>query len=433
MGFKRALGANAVTALAFETAYGTSPVAGYFKTPIAGQLGLGDVQDLIESDLIGFGREPLDPADDVVNNEGDVRVPVDLRYFGLWLKLMFGTPVTTQGKPATGSIAFSANPANTGTVTINGTLFTFKTSPVTATEVQIGADLADTVSNLVIALNASADPNVTPATYSANLDLNTLTVTHDTIGTAGNTFTLAASSSPASNGTVSSATLSGGAATGPFNHVFASGAVTLPSASVEIGMTDVNQYFMNFGAMANTLSIAMQRSGLLNATIGLVAQGERPPTGATGAGAPSELDIKRFVQAVGVIKDRGVPLGRIQSATLRYSNVLEKDESIRPDGRIGGADAGQISTGIDNLVVRFGDPRLYNIAVNKTSVEISVTWEISATEKLTITYHRMRLPKSKLPIDGPKGIMATFNAKASRETTLLKSVTATLVNDVASY
>lgn len=433
MGFRRARGANVKVAGAFEPSYGNSPNSGYFLLPVAGQVGLGDEQGLIASDLIGFGREPLEPSDDVINNEGDIIVPVDLRYFGFWLALLFGPPTTTQGKAAAGSIAFSDQPANNGTITVNGTLFTFTTGTPTSGQIKVGADLAETVANTILALNASTDANVKAATYSGDDNLTTVTVIHDTIGTAGNSFTLAASTSPASNATVSGATLSGGATTGPYNHVFTSGDTDLPSASIELGMTDVGQFFMNYGVVANTITIPMQRSGLLNATIGLIAQGERAPTLSTGAGTPTELVIKRFAQALGYVKRDGVPLGRIQSGSPRFSNQMEKDESIRSDGRIGGADAGQLTAGVDNLVVRYGDPTLFNLALAKTPLEVTVGWEISPAEKLSIVYHRVRLPTPKKPVNGPGGIQVTYNAQAARDPTLGRTTTITLVNDVASY
>ncbi len=91
----RARGANAVMAGAFETTYGTAPVGGFKKLPFV-SAALGDEQGLIASDLLGYGREPLPPSRDVVNNEGDVVVPVDLRNFGTWLKLLMGAPSTVE-------------------------------------------------------------------------------------------------------------------------------------------------------------------------------------------------------------------------------------------------------------------------------------------------------------------------------------------------
>lgn len=83
----RARGANAIMSAAYETTYGIAPASGFHKLPFVSSA-LGDEQNLIPSDLLGYGREPLPPSRDVVNNEGDVVVPVDLRNFGYWLKLL---------------------------------------------------------------------------------------------------------------------------------------------------------------------------------------------------------------------------------------------------------------------------------------------------------------------------------------------------------
>ena len=170
----RARGANAVMAVAFETTYGTPPASGFHKLPFVSS-GLGDEQNLIESDLLGLVREPLPPSRDVVNNEGDVVVPVDLRNFGYWLKLLFGAPTTTGIAP-------------------------------------------------------------------------------------------------------------------DYVHTFISGAPALPSMAIEIGLPEVPSYGMNVGARANTMRIQMQRSGLLNATMSLIAQGESK-AGSSGAGTPSSSAV----------------------------------------------------------------------------------------------------------------------------------------------
>jgi hypothetical protein len=90
----RARGANAIMAAAFETTYGTPPGSGFRKLPFVSS-NLGEEQGLIASDLLGYGREPLAPSKDVINNDGDVVVPIDLRNFGNWLKLFMGQPTST--------------------------------------------------------------------------------------------------------------------------------------------------------------------------------------------------------------------------------------------------------------------------------------------------------------------------------------------------
>ncbi|KQM65788.1 hypothetical protein ASE75_06035 [Sphingomonas sp. Leaf17] len=90
----RARGQNAGMALGFETAYGTPPTTGNRRMPFVSS-NLGAEQGLIESDLLGRGRAPYDPTYDVVVNDGDVVVPLDTRFFGQWLRLLLGAPVTT--------------------------------------------------------------------------------------------------------------------------------------------------------------------------------------------------------------------------------------------------------------------------------------------------------------------------------------------------
>ena len=96
----RARGANAKLAGAFETTYGTVPGSGFMPLPFVRST-LGPEQGLIEDDLLGNGRESYDPVKDVVVNDGQVVVPVDLRNFGWWLKLLLGNPATSGTDPYT--------------------------------------------------------------------------------------------------------------------------------------------------------------------------------------------------------------------------------------------------------------------------------------------------------------------------------------------
>jgi hypothetical protein len=81
-------------ALAFETTYGTPPSGGFTRVPFA-STSLGSEQPLLNSELLGYGRDPLAPIKDAVTADGDVVVPIDVAAFGFWLKAAFGEPVTT--------------------------------------------------------------------------------------------------------------------------------------------------------------------------------------------------------------------------------------------------------------------------------------------------------------------------------------------------
>ena len=310
----RARGANAKLAGAFETTYGTPPGSGFFPLPFVSET-LGPEQELIEDDLLGNGRESYDPVEDVVVNDGTVVVPVDLRNFGYWLKLLFGNPATT------------------------------------------GSD--------------------------------------------------------------------------PYTHIFTSGADSLPSLSAEAMMPDVPSYEMNYGLRANSLQIGLSRSGLLNGSIELVGKGalDRASTSAAGTLA-TELAVRRFRQATGEIKREGTKLGSIVSAEVSFTNNLDKVETIQPDGEIEDVDpAKAMATG--NLVTRYDSLTLHNDATNNTPVELSFGWALSGGYSLIFNMPRVFLPRKKTPIEGPNGVQSSLNFLASGAEGAC--ITATLVNDVATY
>lgn len=95
----RAYGADIQVCAYFETVYGAPPSGDWIKLPIVSTT-LGAEQPLIANAVLGLGREPVDPLRDVIRDEGDVVVPVDVRNFGHWLKLLLGAPVTTGAGPA---------------------------------------------------------------------------------------------------------------------------------------------------------------------------------------------------------------------------------------------------------------------------------------------------------------------------------------------
>jgi len=421
----RAIGANAIMAAVFEEVYGTPPAPGaYFKLPFVSTQ-LGEEQGLLASDLLGYGREPLPPSLDVANNEGDVVVPVDARNFGYWLKLMMGDPVTVGAVAASGSYLFSAQPGAGSTITVNGQMITFVAADPAANQVLIGANVNATVVALAAALNASAVPGVAEATYVAAAA--SLNITVDALGIGGNAFTIAAGGP--SNATPSGATLTGGLN----SHTFVSGAAALPSLAAEIGLPDVPSYGMNFGIRGNTMKVALQRSGLLNATIGLIAQGETI-AGAAVTGDPGDLSalpVERFSQFQGSVSRAGTPLAHVVSADFTFSNNLDKVEVIRPDGRIEDADPGIVAmTG--QIVTRFADTVLLDQAVSEAPCVIAFGWTLPDGSALSVTNHAVYLPKPKRPVTGPKGIMATFAFQSSQDVSG-HTTTIVLTNDVAGY
>ena len=311
----RAQGARAQMALAYESVYGTPPASGYFKMPFASTT-LGAEQPLLESELLGYGRDPLAPIKDALTADGDVVVPIDTRAFGYWLKATFGDPTTT------------------------------------------GAEA-------------------------------------------------------------------------PYSHEFRSGSWTLPSLAIEIGMPEVPRFAMYAGCVVDQLSWQMTRSGLLTASVSLIAQGETPAA-ATGAGTPTEITLQRFGHFNGSIKRDGVALGNVVSTQITYGNNLDRIETIRADGKIDGADPSMAMLS-GSMEVRFADTTLMDQAINGTTCALEFAYTLPTGESLTFTAHSVYLPRPRVEIGGPQGVQATFDWQAAKDAALGRMCTVTLINDVETY
>jgi hypothetical protein len=135
-----------------------------------------------------------------------VRVPLAETTVENLVRIMPGATLTeSSGTQATGTIVFTDNPSADETLTINGVRYTFKAEPTGDFQIDIGANLAGTLDNIVAKLNSATAPSVTRATYTEDGD-DTLTITYDAKDVLGNAFTIATTA----GATVSGATLSGG-------------------------------------------------------------------------------------------------------------------------------------------------------------------------------------------------------------------------------
>lgn len=219
--------------------------------------------------------------------------------------------------------------------------------------------------------------------------------------------------------------------TTPKTHNFQSGGLTIPSMSIEVGMPEVHSFAMHKGVVANSLRIEATRRGQLQATVGLISQGE-VLAAAAASGTLAEFVVQRFGHFNGSILRNGAALGNITSAEFTYSNNVERVETIRADGLIDGADPTIASMG-GRIVSRFADTTLLDQAVSGAPCSLQFAWTISASVALTITAHAVYLPVPRRSITGPGGIEVSFDWMAAKAVSPARMVTAVLVNSVASY
>lgn len=164
-----------------------------------------------------FGKTTVNEY--IMGREVKAKTPLAETTLENMVAVMPGATLTiTGGTVATGTITVTTNPTANDTITVNGATVTFKTALTgVGNEVLIGAAAAATATNLAAALNASTDPLIAAASYSAAAAVVTVKYGSELAygstgkkGVEGNSFTLVTGTAAAKI-TMSGATLTGGA------------------------------------------------------------------------------------------------------------------------------------------------------------------------------------------------------------------------------
>ena len=214
---------------------------------------------------------------------------------------------------ATGTITFAGQPTATHTVTVNGHLITFRASGATGQEVNIGVDAAATAANLYAYLSASVDASLTVASYS--IVGNAITITHKTPGTGGNSFTLAKSNT---HPTISGATLTGGAATGPYGSFNVVGSSTGQMIAARVDET----WEDNCVALMAVLAATLELSGDPTSNTTLAKQQRKLVNDVLNSMAAA---IKT---AAGTTDDRTAAAARVRQAGVRAFNMPNRPTGL---------------------------------------------------------------------------------------------------------
>lgn len=419
----RSRGANSVLAADFETVYGGAVAGAAVQMPFI-SANIGGVQALAEDDTLGQGRGQGDHTPDALDVDGDITVPLDTRYIGVWLKHFLGAPTTAAAFAASMVIPFTANIQVGDTIILNGATWTAVVSGAVGRQFVPGVDLAASLTALAAALNGSADTQTAKCTYTVTT--TALTITFDTLGPTGNSFTVTATGTMAT--IIPAATLLGGANT----HTFIDGALTLPSQRLEIGFPEVPSYAANKGSLLNTMKLTLARKGLATAILSFIAQNEVEAP-ASVMGSPAALSgYDRFANKTGGVRQDGTLIANLTAADFTATNNFDKIESIREDGLIDGADAA-VFMGSGTAELNFATRTLLTQAIAGRPSELKYGLSRLAGEAISVTWHRVFFERPKRTVGGAAGIKATFNWKAAKDKALGKTVTIVLTNDVASY
>lgn len=428
---KRASGANVRIYGSWETTYGAVSGDDGFNLPMF-SLDLNAAQSYGDDILLGAGADPLPTEKGAVTVQGTAEIPLDRRAVGYHLAALFGAETAAPQQGAWGFIDFGPAaddlPAADSTIALNGTTWTFKASGATGAQTNIGATVEATVTQLASDLNASADTEVAKCTYTAYG--RRLEIQHDTVGTSGNSYTLAAAA--ASGGRRSGATLAGG---GLYKHTWHSGDVDLPSLSIEVQHPDLDvaaeRYNQKLGVKANTLTVTRAREGAVRAQLALIARDEDYAS-SSQMGTPTELTVDMFGSFEGSVRSSGRKVANITGGNFSISRSLDVVDGLDDDGLIAGADTG-VTRGRFSITVRYGIDELLGAARAGSSFELQWGFRHAATgARLTVILHDCRLGLPTRPIS-EGAIEATYgNGVCFKSQALGYAATVELVNDVSA-
>lgn len=410
----------------YETGPIGTPAAGGFRPLPFTSHALAGTVALEPSDLLGQGRDPLDPEEGAETAAGDIGVPLDLRHTGWWLTLLMGAPVTTDAQ-AYGAVAFAANPAPGDTVTLNGTVFAFVAgAPTEAGEVERGGTLLQSLANLALAANASVLPAVAAATYSV-ADGARLDVLFDAPGAAGAAYTLAASA----------ATVSGPTLARTYRHEWRSGRdeEDLRRATLVLKpRTGAANAARQVSVFANSLRLPLAATGKAGATIGCIAHSDAELAAPDLGVPPPHWAFARFAQTRAQVTSGGEPLAEVVGGELTYSNAMAAVPTLGAGGRMGDVDLG-VAEVTGSLTARWRDGVLRAAAAGRTPVEVTITYPMHPGARLDLVQSRLWLPRPSRQIGGPGGVEATYQFRAARRDagTPAPALAAVLLNDVGGY
>lgn len=234
----------------------------------------------------------------------------------VWNGFQFVVKSATSGAgvEASGTMQLTGQPSANDTFTVDGTTVTFVASSPTGNEVLIGADTQSTAANLWAFLLNSTDANISLASYTLNTGTNTVTATYKSVGTAGNSFTLAKSGS---NLSVSGATLSGG-----------TNASSVAYATTGAGQ-DVSVLMGLTSALALPLVPGYDAESALNAVVACdAASKDWYGMGFASSVQPSDgdyLEIAAFIEADPITRMFGVTTESTGVLTTQVSNDIASE------------------------------------------------------------------------------------------------------------
>ena len=219
--------------------------------------------------------------------------------------------------------------------------------------------------------------------------------------------------------------------TGPYTHTYKP-ASSIESMVVELGFTDISQYFKFNGVKLDGMSIATGGDGELTASLDLVGANVTA-AGSSYDGSPTEPAFTRFQQSQAAVEEGGSGSSIMKMVELNIRNNLDPDSYVIGGGGLRGDLPEGICHVTGKVTALFEDLTLYNKALNGTESSLQVEFT-NGTNVLTIDLPEVKyqLASPAVPTQGGIYVELDFSAyyENNADTAVLK---VTLVNGQSAY
>ncbi len=401
----RAYGADATLLAARETSYGVLPLTGWRSLDFK-STDLSSSQPLGEDPLLGRGRNSQDPYRGLVTDEGQLEIPLDLRGTGFWLTALFGDPTTT-AVAATGSIAFSAQPARHQHDHHQWRRLDLRRRHAHR---QPDRDRRHARRDADQRRGGAERQRLAPGRrrhlrHQRRHDAHG----HPRHGRPGRQRLHARRLGQQQRHRLRADAQGRRPPPCLGQRRRRRSRATRSRSAIRKLVTPV--FFRHLGTVAESLAFEMGQEGPANARLQLVAQGEETAS-ATADATPDSFALKRFSQGRGFIRRGGAPLAGVTGGNLTFSNNLERVRVIREDGKIQAADP-TFASAQGQLTVRFDGQTLVSEASDGEPVALDYGFSMVEGWELKLELFRVFLPKPKYSVSGPGGVEASFDWRAA--------------------
>jgi hypothetical protein len=217
-----------------------------------------------------------------------------------------------------------------------------------------------------------------------------------------------------------------------FTHVFSSGALVVPSATIELNPA-TNDFRQHVGCAVRSMKLDLADApGNQRVMLDMLGYGENM-LGSTGAGSPAAAKTyDPQGAALAEVLLGGSAVGVLMAASLTYETGLIQDRYIDGSGKFGGAVLAEQAQFFGDLRVRYTGPTLDAAALAGTSQALQIRFVKGVNNQISFDAPSCILGRAGVAIEGPGGIEQTLPFRC-KQTSGAAMLAVTLKNQIAAY